>query len=310
MSMIATDVSCLGDPFNVSAIAPGEHAALVAWLDDRLREGRRGRLRAEYPLTLHPRNFAAHRVARRGREVVAHAMSHVVQARTPARVTIGMIGLVFSDPAVRGRGLASQCVEACLADLASRRVPIVLLWSDKGAFYRRLGFSPVGFEVHFRIDAATCRRALDRLPERRGFRVDAARARDWQSLEQLHAAQPIRVDREAGSLRTLAGAPETRVVVARRGKQAHAYAALGRGDDFRNVVHEWAGEPAGVLRCLETLCGDGELVWLRGPLPGAVDGALQAVGAPRGQDPFALGRLLDPTFETPSSLYLWGFDSI
>ena len=35
------------------------------------------------------------------------------------------------------------------------------------------------------------------------------------------------------------------------------FAMRGRGDDFPEVVHEWGGDPAAVLRCCHALAADG-----------------------------------------------------
>jgi hypothetical protein len=73
-----------------------------------------------------------------------------------------------------------------------------------------------------------------------------------------------------------------------------AYAALGRGDDFAGVVHEWAGDPEGVLVCLEALCREsGAAVCLCGPVDEEPAPALRRAGARRQYGDFALVRLLD-----------------
>jgi hypothetical protein len=83
-------------------------------------------------------------------------------------------------------------------------------------------------------------------------------------------------------------------VVARRTGAPVAYAALGRGDDFRGVVHEWAGETAGVLACLALLVREsGPLCLLAGPEPEPPVPALLGAGAPVERRPLGLARLLD-----------------
>ncbi|NNL66015.1 MAG: GNAT family N-acetyltransferase, partial [Myxococcales bacterium] len=144
--------------------APTERDALLAWLDDGLRDGRKGRLAAEYPTLLDPERGARHRIACVGDAFAAHAVSRTITLRVAQRsVRLGMIGLVYTDPRFRRRGLASACIEACVADLAAEGAAAALLWSDRHAFYRRLGFVPAGREILVRVDARVCDAAASRL---------------------------------------------------------------------------------------------------------------------------------------------------
>jgi hypothetical protein len=182
-------------------------------------------------------------------------------------------------------------VEACVRELAARRVPLAALWSDRHDFYGRLGFLPGGCEHLFVLDAGLCRRARGDAP---CLPAGPVRAEELEALEALYVTQPVHAVRERGALAALAAAPETRLWVARREGTPVAYAALGRGDDFAGVVHEWAGSPDGVLSCLEALCaGSGRIGWLAGPAGGACAAALRAAGAPVHEGCFALLRILD-----------------
>ena len=276
----------------VYGIESDERETLLSWLEKGLRDGRRGRLRAEYPVSLEEGAAECHRVVLEAGHPVAHAMWHVALMQADAvRVPIGMIGLVYTDPASRGRGLARACIEACLRDLAARGVPVAALWSDRHALYARLGFHPAGREKLYGVDGPICRRAQ---PEARRPIVAPARTRDFPQLEALYAAKRIRVRRSPGALAALASAPDTAIVVAREGDEPLAYAALGRGDDFPGVVHEWAGDPRGVLACLEALCSEGGAVgWLGGPLDAEPGPALLRAGASVHPGAFGLVRLLD-----------------
>ncbi|RIK98945.1 MAG: hypothetical protein DCC71_20710, partial [Proteobacteria bacterium] len=82
--------------------------------------------------------------------------------------------------------------------------------------------------------------------------------------------------------------------VARRAGVAVAYASAGRGDDLRGVVHEWAGEPDGVLACMEALCGAGVAsLCLAAATEEAPIARLRAAGAAGERAPFAWLRAAD-----------------
>jgi GNAT superfamily N-acetyltransferase len=269
-----------------------ERARLLDWLDDGLRRGERGRLAAEYPLSLDPMRSGAHRVVYAAGAPVAHAMWHVVQGRARGRaLPIGLIGLVYTDPAWRGRGLGPACVESCAEALRRRGVPLAALWSERHDFYARLGFHPAGRESLLRVDARTCRRAQ---PAELPPEVGPVRRGDFPRLERLYAAKPVGAVRAAGALERLAAAPATALRVAREDGTPVAYAACGRGDDFPGVVHEWAGSAAGVVACLAALAAErGSVGLLAGPEPEAPVAALRAAGAQGGDGCFALLRVLD-----------------
>lgn len=298
----------------VMGVEERDRARLIEWLDDGLRGGRRGRLEAEYPVSLTPSEIATHRVVRDGDELLSHGMYHVVDAHAPMPVRVGMIGLVYTDPGARGRGLARLCIEACCEALEYEGATIALLWSDKPDFYARLDFHPFGEETRWIINAEICRdarRALGEASAAQDVLLDAPQESDWPDLEKLYSSKRFRVERAPGALAALAAAPETVCVIARRGGRAVAYAALGRGDDFQGVIHEWAGSPEDVLACFEGLClGWGPLLVHAGPEPGPIGPALERSGAGVSEDSFALARILEPKKRPPASFYLWGFDSI
>jgi hypothetical protein len=220
-------------------------------------------------------------------------MWHVAEARAYGRgVPLGMIGLVYTEPECRGRGFARACIDSCVEELGRRGVPLAVLWSDKRDFYRRLRFHAAGRETLYGVDSGLCHRA--RVGTRQPIGLDLAKPRDFDALESLYAAKPVGARRPPGALAGLAAAPDTQLVVARRRGGPVAYAALGRGDDFPGVVHEWAGNPEGVLACLEAFCGEGGAIgWLCGPVDEDPAPALRRAGA-RGQEgAFALVRLID-----------------
>ena len=297
----------------VESIDAGQWNALVAWLDGGLRRGIAGRLAAEYPASLRPELAASHRVVRDGERWLAHAMLHRVDLRLPEPLTIGLVGLVYTDPAARGHGYASACVSACTAELERQGVPLVLLFSDQPDFYARLGFEPLGSERAWAVDASLCQHArrAPGLASPGTITVDAPRRQDWRRLEKLYAKKKVHAVRAPGALEQLAAAPDTELVVARIGGRAVGYAALGRGDDLQGVVHEWAGGSAEILACLERLCGEHGVLRVHGcPEETRLGIALERAGAMRSESPLGLGRVLRPGFVAPRSLYLWGFDSV
>lgn len=263
---------------------------MLDWLDDGLRRGER-RLEAEYPLALGAGASAVQRVVFDGEAPVAHALLQSVEVLARGRaLRVGLLGSVYSDPAQRGRGFAQACVRACVNEARAQGLALVLLWSELAGFYGRLGFAACGRDTLLGID----RGLLGRVPGVEPLLVSAPAPAELAALEALYARKPVRVHRAAGALARLAAAPETLLLAARRAGTPVAYAALGRGDDFRGVVHEWAGESCGVLACLAELVRQhGPLRMLACPEPEPPIPALLAAGARLERRPLGLAYLLD-----------------
>lgn len=275
-----------------------QRATLVAWLDGGLRRGDLGRLAREYPLSME--GSCGHRCIFDGEQPVAHAMMH--PAGTVARgrrLCVGMIGNVYTSPAHRGRGLASACVAACAHDAQTAGASVVLLWSDAPDFYRPLGFHPTGRESLLGLRQNVIEKVARTI--RTPICVGPPMPAEWSALETLYDAKPVRAARAPGELVRLAAAPETTLRVARRAGVVCGYAAAGRGDDFRGVIHEWAGDEDGVLACVADLVASGDAeALMHGPAEELPVQRLLEAGAPRRTGAFALGRILDATrlFET------------
>lgn len=277
-----------------------EWPALLDWLDDELRAKRRGRLRAELPHLLLPERAADHLLIEARGRPLAHAFVRCVPLRVrDVALSLGMIGLVVTDPAHRGAGLGSRVVEAAVHELAARGAHLVALWSDRPGFYSRLGFVSGGREWLWRLVAPQLAAARAH-GDASGIETGPARAEELAALEALYAGKPVRVEREAGELARAIGACECEVQVARREGRAIAYAALGRGDDFPGVVHEWAGDVDGLVACLDALSRTRAALGL---LSGAAEEPLalrlREAGAVPHPGPFAWLRWLRP-------LDVWG----
>jgi GNAT superfamily N-acetyltransferase len=274
-------------------IAPHEREPLLAWLAAGLRPEHPEWLEAEHPVALAPARIADHVVVRRGGRIAAHALAHGLDARVAGRpARLGLIGLVYTDPAHRGRGLARACVAAATARLAAQGALVVALWSDLDDFYAPLGFRRGGREWILSLDPRALARARDARDA--SLAVGPPTDLDWPQLEALQHTRPTRAERAPGALARLAAAPGCHTRVARRAGQVVAYACAGRGADLRDHVHEWAGETQGVLACVEALAAVGARHWLGGPGGDPAVERLRSAGADALAGDFALLHVPDP----------------
>jgi GNAT superfamily N-acetyltransferase len=270
-----------------------EREELLAWLAAGLRPDEPASLQAEHPVALDPARLGDHVVVRREGRITAHALAHRLDARVAGRpVRLGFVGLVYTDPGHRGRGLGRACVAAATARLAAQGALVIALWSDLDGFYAPLGFRRGGRDWILTLDLHSLARA--RAGAGPAPAVGPATTEDWPHLESLHRARATGAQRPAGALAHLAAAPGCHTLVARRAGRAVGYACAGRGADLRGVVHEWGGETQGVLACVEALARTGAHHWLSGPGGDPAAERLRAAGAGAVAGDFALLHVPDP----------------
>lgn len=210
------------------------------------------------------------------------------------RLRIGLVGSVVTDPDWRGRGLASRALDAACERLREQGCALALLWADEPGFYERRGWRALGHEVDFAVPAD----ARARLPRCDSVRLGGAR--DALDLLRLHEHHATRVERSAEEMHALLAGPEMGCLVAERAGEPVAYACLGRGEDLRRVVHEWAGAPDDVLGLVrahmdrERLAGQpGDVVLMTPSDAAELHERLAALGMPRVDGVLAQGKILD-----------------
>lgn len=242
-----------------------ERATVLAWLEAGLRPERPSALAREYPLLLGEGGRALPITIFAGSRPVSFCTLWPVRFDLPTgALRAGLVSLVFTDPAARGRGLARRVIARAVECARERALGIVLLWSELDAFYAGQGFTRAGREQLLTVDGSILSRALAIRPDAGGrdpgeLEVAAASPADWESIGALRRGRPCSVGFGREELAALARIPDLEVLVARDARGIAAFAMQGRGEDFAGVVHEWGGDAMGVLRCLA------------GWLPGASD---------------------------------------
>ena len=296
----------------VSVVQPPDRT-LESLLDGHF-DGRPG-LTRELPLLVggDPRSRCL--VMRQDDACVAHAawrrLDLIVHDET---VTAAGIGLVTTHTAMRGRGLATRLVEACVEEARRAGAVVALLFGAERRLYTRLGFVPAGRERVTLLRAVP--NALDRSSQLRAGGVGDARV----LLACLHR-QPLRVERSLAEMEVLLRIPDMRVHVLEVHGQARAYCIEGKGRDLGGVVHEWAGEPELVSQMLGAVAAT-ETTPLYAlspdalPPPAPGEHQLGHLALMRVLDPDAVGspdatRVFgSPSHPAERPVYVWGLDSV
>jgi len=227
---------------DVEHVAPNALGIDRAFVESWLMPGVDWGLTAEHPRLFAPSGHAQSIVLRQANRLLGHAALLEVRVRTTSgMVPTTLIGSVVIAPEHRGQGLGRRLLAEVCSTLDRSPSKIAILWSDKPGFYRRAGFEPSGSELVVRI-ATGQPNAL----------VRRAHQRDVPSLLALHAAKPNRVLRTLAEFAALLAIPRTQTWVL-DDVGIRAYACVGKGMDFGDVMHECGGDDASLLQLLPAL---------------------------------------------------------
>lgn len=232
------------------------------------RRDRTGDMAAEYPLLFAPENLQQIAVIRTGGEIVAMAGAVLRDLQLgPICWKAALWGSVATDPAHRGRGLASLLIEKQIERHQQKEVALILISGDRGLYLRR-GFGRWGEFCTSDLPAEVEAAATD---------LREAGTADIPALQRLHEQEPVRFCRPAADWRMmlqsrmLENAPG-RIYVAQRHGVPVAYVAVRRGrreaEDLFCCV-ELAGDRAAAASAARALAAEAGLPAVRLVLPAA-----------------------------------------
>lgn len=301
-----------------------ERTRVLAWLDAGLRDGRPGRIAEEFPLLFRSNTSAVPILARApdGRPASFCMLWPVRFELAGGTLSAGLVSLVYTEQSARGRGLARAVIARAVAEANRLGLGLCLLWSELADFYSSQGFTRAGRETLVAFDGNTLSRARQStIPQppaiaarrERPNPPQAIRPDDWPALLTLRSRRSCRMSLPAEQWRALDSLPDLDGLVVRDGEHLRAFALRGRGDDFRGVVHEWGGDPEGVLACcarwLEQGANDDGLLLLAPTEHSEVSWRLRRAGARVIVGPLAWFRIASPAVflaelaaQTPGSI--------
>lgn len=266
------------------ALRSEEHSSALKLINSTLRPNGPRTILKEYPLVLGKKNIENMRVIVEGGEVLSHAAIYFSKLRSGDLVfTVGGINSVATDVAYRGRGLGSEVMRDCIKVMRDSSCHLSILWTQRHGFYRNLGYETAGSSRLFKARA----RQFSHVP--RDCKIISYSPRYMPGIIEIHNRENLRTERTAKEYETYFALPKTRALLAVRGKTVSAYAVMGKGEDLRNCIHDWGGDPRDLLalvRKLASLASTGEIMIL----------------APAGQREFT--RLLDQMRIPSASEYL------
>ncbi len=228
-----------------------ERERVLGWLSAGLREGRTDRLMGELPLIFSAETTAHHLWLQDDEAPICFATLWPVCFRIgEASLRAGLVSNVFTDPSRQHEGLASALLRRALGLAEAEALGLVLLWSELEELYAPLGFDRAGDESLILVDRFVLQRAAEALAPPTGQTVVPATAGDWEEIERLRHLRTCELRLPVGLISAYRDVPDLDVRVARDGTGVQGFAIRGRGDDLKEVIHEWGGAPSSGGRAL------------------------------------------------------------
>jgi predicted N-acetyltransferase YhbS len=237
-------------PVLIRSCVPAELPVLIRLLDEEFifSKGRGVSLARRLPNALHAGNCSNILLACRGDQIAACIVIKRFDWIAPERSWRGaMLGLVYTRPAERGRGLASQLLRAAAQGLRVDGTAFAVLWSAQPEFYRRLGWldSDCGiFGTYSRAGGAPA----------------GCTAADAGAVEALRLRSPdAHMLRSAGGYQTVP--PPAERVEMLLSPDRMAYAIYGVQAD-RTYVYELGGATSGYAALWQDICATRRTVYI------------------------------------------------
>ena len=242
-----------------------EWPTLLAALDATFitTRGRRGSLAARYPSALGATHLDQLHVGKLHGDILTCCAVRPFDWLVAGEHFRGaMVGMVYTQPAARGRGHAGALLSTLVAQLAQQGYDFAVLWSGLEGFYQRLGWIPNDPGVLGSSAPATTLPAPATEDTHWPAATEAATEdTHWPALEaiqQTYATQ--RVLRDAAAWRALPLPAPSGAVVSVPGPTP-GYALVGE-DDTTRYVYEVAGAPQSFPELWQRLQRGASRVWV------------------------------------------------
>jgi GNAT superfamily N-acetyltransferase len=176
-------------------------------------------------------------------KLVAAAGAQITEMKASAfAMKVALIGAVATDSEYRGRGIATQLVSLATEWAQGQGAALAVLWGSEHELYRKIGFHPCGRQV--RVSVSAMRSSSTQSSIQTGWNP-AIFSKLKQRKDGLQITEEDRTWIEAHR--------NVKWYWSGRQDSPDAYAAVGRGIDLEDLVHEWGGETSALVELLAQL---------------------------------------------------------
>lgn len=219
---------------------------VLRFFDDQLRRDSPCRLDAEYPLVFDENKMDQLLLSQESDEIRAGlgTLKRKVEIRQGEFAEMLFIGSVVTSPKFRKQGLQRKLFYSIEERAEAAGIDFIVLWSNQMEFYKKLGFVLGGLQATWIPNTKK-----DIVGDQKKVHVlDSKDASLTSRHYEAFSKKILRVERSYEEIQKLWKIPHMRVAYT-----DSAYALLGKGEDFREVCHEWAGPAKDVLACIDAL---------------------------------------------------------
>ncbi len=215
-----------------------ELSPLLKFLNSQLRPNVNWSIDDEYPNLFLNKNLHNMKIAVDGQQILSHAIMKPTFVKTPVAVwQIAAIGSVVTRDDQRNKGLSKKVIQACLEEAQAQNCDLAILWTDLYDFYRKLNFELAGVECSVLFD-----RTFSAQHTMNPCKIIVGPQVDPYSLQKLHLNHSVSCPRTIEEIRNFLKIPNSEIYSSWNDEnQLVSYAVIGKGLDFTNYVHEWAG---------------------------------------------------------------------
>lgn len=224
-----------------------ESEALIDFLNQNLRPQQAWSVRDEFPSLFNKKKLIYSRIITQGAEILSHAAIRPLIVRTPVAVfKVGAIGSVVTSSHHRHQGLSTRVLTSCLNEATTMKCDFAILWSNLFDFYRKMGFELAGYEMCLVFEQPLPPEKTKSLPQDYLFRKGQDVAPE--ALLKLYQNHSVIAIRAIEDVRRFLKIPNSQVFTAwDRSGNLKAYTVEGKGLDFQDHIHEWAGDVESLL---------------------------------------------------------------
>jgi GNAT superfamily N-acetyltransferase len=240
-------------------------------------------------------------------QLVACAAVRLAQLklRTGKLIPIAMIGAVATHPRSRGKGFASKILVKTIEWARTRGADFIVLWGAEYSIYQKLGFEVCGEQIRVPLANLTFSnaRTYPIFQEWSPAIFGLLKRRDEGLL--LRESDRVWFESHKNVQWFFVGSRDA----------PQAYAAIGRGIDMKNIIHEWGGNSAqlgALLQFLQQKFEGLEIIGSRRSFHKAGVSVLSSTSDVFGisgyQEHLCLQKVLNPV-RLPKGFWFWGLDA-
>jgi GNAT superfamily N-acetyltransferase len=251
-------------PFNVKVLTgPTAEKDLVALLNRTFPVPQGKSFFDDFPIWEEKYGATLHRLGAYlgdSTKLVSTASARLVNLKSPvpgkSGVPVALIGGVSTDEECRGHGIASTMVEQLVKWAEEKGAVFAFLWGSEHDMYRRLGFDLAGTQVRMPLAETQLPVVTGKLQIQRGW--------DARLLKVLQR-RPYGLEITEKDSKWLAAHKNVEWYWVPSGDDVAAYAAIGRGIDLPEIIHEWGGDRKTLLELFSALFSGRPELQILGP---------------------------------------------